>query len=376
MATPAPVSLRRPRVALVGKIQAGVETQYRNVVAASTSLATVRALGMPIQSYRADDAMARLPLPASMKGTLREIAGTGQLFREPALDAVWTQLDLPLLPWLWLQNGRRRVPVVYSTDMTPALLRGYGRHYGYWGGRSATKAALRDRLHRAFLGRVALVNAWTAWAARSLRDDYGVPEARIRVLPPGVDTSFWRPAAHTIGLAREPRAIFVGGDFERKGGDLLLRVYRQRWRGRLQLDLVTRAGIEEEPGVRVHTDLRPNDPCLRDLYQQADLLVLPTRADCFSLAGLEAMACGLPIVVTPVGGVAELFTDGREGLFVPPDDGRALGDAVLSLLDHPEHRRAMGAAARALTERRYDAERITADLLTLLREAATPEEGR
>jgi glycosyltransferase involved in cell wall biosynthesis len=77
-------------------------------------------------------------------------------------------------------------------------------------------------------------------------------------------------------------------------------------------------------------------------------------------------------VITPVGGIAELFTDGQEGRFVAPNDGRALAAAVLDLLHAPRRRRAMGAAARALVECRYDAEHTTGALVELLREATRP----
>src|SRR5262249_40442611 len=308
-------------------------------------------------------------LPPSVRGTLRSVRGTAPLFFAD-LDAVWTQIDLPLLPWLLTVGALRQVQLVYTADSTPRLLRGFGRHCGYWGGRSQMKARVRDALHAACLRRAAMVNPWTEWAARSMREDYGVPPERIRVVPPGVDIEFWRPAERRA--ERPPRGIFVGGDFIRKGGDLLLAVFRERFRRRLQLDLVTRSKVPEEEGIHVHSGVRPNDPRLRRLYQEADFLVIPTRAEWCSMAGLEAMSTGLPVVTCQVGGVAELLDDGRQGFLIPADDGRRLTEAIDTLIVDPDRRARMGAAARALAAERYDAQRNASRLLSLLTEGRLP----
>jgi glycosyltransferase involved in cell wall biosynthesis len=362
------------RIGLVGAMVAGAETLYHNVRRAADR-AGVRGLEVPVHTYRVDAIERALPFfPASVRGTLRSVLATRPLLPERHLDAVWTQIDLALLPWLLTAGALRRVPVVYSADSTPRQLRSFGELYGWWGGRAPAKAWMRDRLHAAFLHRVALALPWTQWAARSLREDYGMDPDRIRVLPPSVDTAFWSPGAATSGPM--PRAIFVGGDFERKGGDLLLEVFRESFRARVELDLVTRSGVTPGPGVRVHTDIRANDPRLLQLYRQADLLVIPTRADCFSMAGLEALSCGLPVITCPVGGVAELMEPGRQGLFVPVDDRRALTLAVDALLSDPQRRAAMGAEGRRLALTRYDADRNTATLLHLIEEVVHARASR
>ena len=351
------------RVGIVGAAVAGCETLYDNLRKAA-SRAGALGVEVPVHPYRTDAIERALPfLPASVRGTLRSVLATRALLPEQHLDAVWTQIDLALLPWMLTAGALRRVPVVYSADSTPRLLRGFGELYGWWGGRGA-KAIARDRLQAPFLRRVAVGLPWTRWAALSMEDDYGMDPARIRVLPPAVDTTFWTPggaAGHAL-----PRAIFVGGDFRRKGGDLLLDVFRRSFRGRMELDLVTRSEVAPAPGVCVHGDIRANDPRLLDLYRQADLLVIPTRADCFSMAGLEALSCGVPVITCPVGGVAELMEHGRQGLFVPVDDGTALTRAIDALLSDDRRRAAMGAAGRRLALERYDAERNAAVLLRII----------
>ena len=356
------------RIALVGALVAGVETHFNNVSRVAEAQPFIQPVSVPVRPYR-DDVLERTAwmLPPNIRGTLRSIAGTAPLFTSRSLDAVWSQLDLPLLPWMLTWNAGRRIPVIYSADSTPALARGFAGHYGDWAGGSPLKRRLRDHLHGLMLRRCAAVSAWTLWAARSMREDYGVDPSRLHVIPPGVDTSLWElPKPRTI-QSRPVRILFVGGDFQRKGGDLLVEVYRQRLRHVAEIDFVTRSdALTPEPGFRVHAGLGPNDQRLIKLYGDADIFVLPTRADCFSVAGMEAMAAGLPVITCPVGGVGELFTDGVHGIFVPPDDGRALAEAVSALVSDEHRRLAMGAAAQALARSRYDIEANTLRLLGLL----------
>ena len=357
-------------VGLVGDVVAGIETQFRNVQAVVDRDPDLIHWTLPVYPFRGSDAAERYlrMLPASTRSTMRQTLATAPLFARRDLDVIWTQVSLPLLPWVASSRLRRHTPFVYTTDCTPSLLRDFKKHYGYWGGRSQLKRRLRDALYSYFVGRAALLNPWTSWAARSLIGHYGVPESRVAVLPPGVDTDFWRPGPESRRIpGKGPvRLLFVGGDFERKGGDLLLDVYRERLQGRVKMDLVTRRPLESSAAITVHSGLGPNDERLLSLYQRADIFVLPTRADCFSMAGLEAMATGLPVVICPVGGIAELFHSGREGLFVPPDDGRALAQAVESLVVDPGRRVEMGQRARQLATRRYSSDTNTNRLLDYL----------
>jgi glycosyltransferase involved in cell wall biosynthesis len=120
----------------------------------------------------------------------------------------------------------------------------------------------------------------------------------------------------------------------------------------------------------VHRGLWPNSERLRQLVRSCDLLALPTRADCFSMAGLEAMASGLPVVTCPVGGVGEVFTYGTEGYYVLPENPSSLASGLEILVSDPFHRRLMGAAVRQLACGRYDARRNSRSLLDLIERVA------
>lgn len=84
------------------------------------------------------------------------------------------------------------------------------------------------------------------------------------------------------------------------------------------------------------------------------VFAMPSRAEAFGVAALEAQACGLPVVASNVGGLPEVVRDGETGLLVPPEQPQALADALLALIHDPERRIEMGAAGREWVRARYD----------------------
>jgi glycosyltransferase involved in cell wall biosynthesis len=106
------------------------------------------------------------------------------------------------------------------------------------------------------------------------------------------------------------------------------------------------------------------------LLQQADVFLQASLSEGMPTAVLEAMACGLPVVATDVGGTSEVLTDGVEGVLVPPRDPRAAADAIEALHADPDRRRTMGEAARARVEARWTLERQLDGFESLYRELA------
>jgi glycosyltransferase involved in cell wall biosynthesis len=223
-------------------------------------------------------------------------------------------------------------------------------------------------IEHVLLRRATVFTPWSRWASDGLTRR-GVDPARIKVLPPGVDLEGWRMPDRAAPTADAPlRLLFVGGNFERKGGDLLVDVVRTRLRGRCTLDVVTHDEVAPAPGVTVHR-APPNSPELRRLFAAADLFVMPTRADCFGIACIEAMAAGLPVVMGDVGGARDIVDDGRTGWLIrarPEDLARVLEHASAVRQDLP----VMGRAARAVAEERFDGRRNDALVVDLAIEQA------
>jgi glycosyltransferase involved in cell wall biosynthesis len=161
--------------------------------------------------------------------------------------------------------------------------------------------------------------------------------------------------------------LFVGGHLERKGGHILLDVFRAlRLFERADLHLVTRSEVEPSEGVFVHR-MENNSPELLRLYQQSDAFVLPTLADCFGNASIEAMAVGLPVVTTAMGGIPDIVEHGRTGYLLPPGDAQGLADVLRRLVDDPQHRGALGRAGRERAVARFDARTNAGRILDLAR---------
>jgi L-malate glycosyltransferase len=99
------------------------------------------------------------------------------------------------------------------------------------------------------------------------------------------------------------------------------------------------------------------------LMQQFEIVVHPSYLEGLGTAVLDAMALGKPVVATSAGGIPEVVQDGVTGLLVPPRDPAALARAVLHLLRHPEHSKALGEAGRQRVVQHFTAERMAAQTL-------------
>src|SRR4029077_12357254 len=112
------------------------------------------------------------------------------------------------------------------------------------------------------------------------------------------------------------------------------------------------------------------------LLKMSDAFCLLSRSEGFSNALLEAMACGVPSVVTRVGGNPEAVNDGENGFLVPSEDDQAAADRLLFLLRNPGKAAQMGEAARVTAHTRFSAETMIKQLIAVYREMMTERERR
>src|SRR5678816_1550459 len=111
-----------------------------------------------------------------------------------------------------------------SSDGTPANKRNMRLDYGL-GAQTRFAETAKRSVYRQVFKRAAGFVAWSNWTKASFVEDYGCREEDVAVIPPGIHMDEFAPGDRTHAL---PRILFVGGDFARKGGDLLLDVFRKR----------------------------------------------------------------------------------------------------------------------------------------------------
>ena len=202
----------------------------------------------------------------------------------------------------------------------------------------------------------------------SIQQLYGYPDPPL--IPNGIPTdeyapdsdkrTWWRQA-HGI----EPRATVVthiGRFAVQKNHALLVEAFAQV-RADAPLYLLLVGGGELENAVREQVaglglasrvrflGVRAD---VADILRASDVFVLSSRWEGNPMSVMEAMAAGLPVVSTAVGGVPELVREGETGLLVPSEDAGALAQALQALVDDPAHRQAMGDAARQRAVARFD----------------------
>ena len=209
--------------------------------------------------------------------------------------------------------------------------------------------------------------AFSNWQASILVDKCGVDHDRVHPIHTGLDLSEW-PKPASKPLKDKPSILFVGGEFSRKGGDTLLNVFLEHYVDSATLDIVTRNSVEvAHPNVKVHNDLAAESPKLKELYANADIFALPTRADFSSWACLEAMASGVAVIATDVGGTRDIVRDRATGCLIKPEDPTALKLALDRLIENAPLRRSMGTEGRCVVEREFDAATNVQRILDLMK---------
>jgi glycosyltransferase involved in cell wall biosynthesis len=297
-----------------------------------------------------------LPVPLRMRAIVLWQAAP-VLRRLGTFDAVMIHLfEVDILTALRARFYRRPVRIV-STDDAPAVDPQTYPFHPVDRRKPAWKRRLRLEIDLWRARRADLLLPFSKWAGEMLVSGAGVPAHRVRPLHVGLDLDTWRAVAKPERAPGERiRLLFVGGEFERKGGPLLLQVFASHLAELAELHLVTKSAPADLPAhVFVHDALGSNDPLLLELYRQADLFVLPTTSDLMPWVVLEAMASACPVITTPVGAIPEMIQDGVTGLLVPVGRADLLVGAILSLIANPALRRAMGARGREFVEAHYDA---------------------
>ena len=241
-------------------------------------------------------------------------------------------------------------------------------HWPEWNPLTGTELAAWYTRERAEYQRAAHLFAFCEPTRRSLIDQYGVPEQRVTVVGAGACLD------RLPDLSRRPDAptiLFVGNDFVRKGGLVLLEAFRLV---RQEIPAATLHLVGSDPGrinqdgVFVHGRIHDRTR-LEALYRSASVFTVPSFFDPFPLVLLEAMAYGLPTVASFSCGIPEIIDDGRTGILVDAGNPEQLAGALISYLTDRDAADRAGRAGRAKVEAMYtwDAvvERMTPALQSL-----------
>lgn len=243
-------------------------------------------------------------------------------------------------------------------------------------------STLDVEMHRIAGTHISVVCQQTYFQALGL----GINPSRLHLIPNGVDIEIFKPVRQRNGPLRQgfgideavPLVGFIGRLSEEKGPDVFLRVAaavhhvlpqvhfvlvgRGPMLARLQRFVAQQrlGGVVHFAGVRID---------MPEVYAELDMVASTSHTEGMPLALMEAMACGLAVVATRVGGVPELVQQGITGWIASAGDVDAMADHMVDLLQAPEQLKAMGAKARIRAEERFSLMRgvqNTMDLLSML----------
>jgi len=218
------------------------------------------------------------------------------------------------------------IPVLLILDITFRLQNGYYPEYSH---QLAFSVRQGETVERAAFQNASKLLFETSWAARSAIEDYGIDPRKVHAIAAGANLDHIPPREQV--LAKKPskqcRLLFIGIDWQRKGGDIayetLLKLHEMGIEAELTVCGTTPpAGIAHER-MKIIPFLDKNDEHqlreIEKLYTMADFLILPTRSEAFGVVFCEAGAFGLPVITTHTGGVPEVIIDGENGYLLPLD---------------------------------------------------------
>ncbi|MGD2156263.1 MAG: glycosyltransferase family 4 protein [Anaerolineales bacterium] len=218
----------------------------------------------------------------------------------------------------------------------------------------------------------------------------GVAPSKIALIPNSVDTSIYRPVDELTKLSLREKLclppgmkiiIYSGRLVSYKGLSLLLKVWRQilEHYSDILLLLVGSGSLdihncEEELRNYVHSNELSSTVIfagevqnVHEYLQASDIFVFPTEKEAFGISLIEAMACGLPVISTDVGGLKDIIIPGQNGLQVAPGDFEQLYEAMRILISDNELSARLEKAACETVEQRFSNERVTKNYMMLFR---------
>nr|WP_259121797.1 glycosyltransferase family 4 protein [Salinibacter ruber] len=283
----------------------------------------------------------KLPRPGSIFSFMKDLRRLSRIIGQIQPDIVNCHFASFYVSYFCLLKPLHGYRLVIST---------HGRDLA--GGMSAMQRAVRPYLLRT----ADHVTAVSADLETQIKQEAG-GRTRATTIPNGVDIEFWSAEEKSKGKETNPTIINVGALRGVKGQDILLRAFpkilsahpsTQLWfagDGETRQDL---EALASRLGVSDHVTFHGwcSTEKVRDLLQAATLFVMPSRSEGFGIALVEAMAAGLPVVASNVGGVPDIVESGTSGILVPPDNAETLAEGILKILQDEEYGEELATIAR------------------------------
>lgn len=226
-------------------------------------------------------------------------------------------------------NIKTGIPVAIWSDATFKGLSTYPEfHY-------LSARAIRNghRAEKQALGRAALIAMSSEWAADSAINDYGADARKVKVIPFGANIASSKSREQIAALVQQRlnkpcRLLFLGVQWERKGGDKALAILEELNRRGFEAELYI-VGCMVPPDIKLPANavnpgfINKNTPAglqqIEALLSDSHFLLLPTLADCTPVVFCEANAFGLPVLTHHVGGIASIIENGVNGRCLGPE---------------------------------------------------------
>jgi len=249
---------------------------------------------------------------------------------------------------------------------------------------------LLQRAMDSVFARVDRIITVSAQVATTIQRSTKIPGRRVVTIPNGVEAERYhraedrRELRQRLGLAdSRPLAITVGRLVPQKGHTYLFAALARLPEARRPLTLIVGDGPDRamlqsrvvELGLAQDVQFLGNRTDVPLLLGAADIFVLPSLWEGLPLVLLEAMAAGVPTVITAVGGNPEVIEDGKSGLLVPPADASALATAMRALLDDPQQRASIRQHARQRFDRHFSMQQFVRAHERLYEELITERGG-
>lgn len=205
---------------------------------------------------------------------------------------------------------------------------------------------------------------------KDIVESYGISEEKVSAIGGGVNFDPF-PARMPPRQMHSPMFFFVGSEFIRKGGDLLLQAFalvRKRYPS-ARLRVLTRDSIPTDLPLE-NVDVVPyvwNRLDIRHFYKETDVFVHPAREETWGDVLLEAAAYGIPSIGVNNGSMREIIKNGETGVLIPPENVGALADAMVMLLEDVDLRVRYGIAARNIAKSYFTWDHVVERMATTIK---------